>query len=116
VPRNDAEAVGYNIQITKVTDQAGGHETVTINTKCPPDASADAIYGKIKLMTAAMQKRIDTTRDNEERRQANERAAVQALSERLGQIPQPPGLRTPVDLPTPPPAAPVANGHDPTKE
>ncbi len=111
MPRKEGsewEAVGFNIQITKVTDQAGGHETITINTKMPPDSSDQALYGKIKLMTAAMQKRIDTTRDNEQRRQENERAALKSLEDRLGmEIPQPPGLRTPVDLPT----APVTNGH-----
>lgn len=103
--------IGFNLQITKVTDLGGGHETVTINTACPPDSSAEALYGKIKLMAAALQKQIDTQREKEQRRQEHERAAVAKLSERMGvnlEIAQPQGLRTPVDLPAPP----IANGHD----
>ena len=102
--------IGFNLQITKVTDAAGGHETITINTACPPNTSAEAIYGKIKLMSQALQKQIDRQREKEEARQAHERETLGPIMQRMG-IPQPQGLRTPTDLPTPP----NANGHDPTE-
>lgn len=72
-------AIGYNIQLTKVTDRAGGPETITINTAVEPGASAEAIYGKIKVMGDALQKRIAQQCAAEERRQDLERQKAHAL-------------------------------------
>ena len=91
--------VGYNIQMTKVTDLGGGHETVTINTAVGPDASEQAIYDKIHKMGGALQRRIAARADAEVRRQEAEKARLRV----------PPALATPEHLPDPPP---VPNGHD----
>lgn len=107
-PKEQRPAIGFNLQITKVTDIGGGHETVTINTACPPDTSPEAMYGKLKIMSAVLQKQIDTQRAKELARQEREREAVAPLLKRL-HVEQPQGLRTPVELPD----APLENGHDP---
>ena len=98
-PPSAKPAVGYNIQMTKVTDIGGGHETVTINTAAEPDASPEAIYGKIKTMRLALQKEIDRNRELEKMRQAEEDIVAQQYLHAQG-------TRTPVDLPNP-----MANGH-----
>lgn len=92
--------VGYNIQMTKCTDRAGGGETITINTAVGPEASEVAIYDRIQKMAGAMQRRIAQTVAAEERRQEAERKGLRLA----------PGLATPESLP--PSVAPHENGHD----
>jgi len=87
--------IGYNIQITKVNDRAGGAESLTINTAVPPDASAATIYARLKVMGYALQRRINVQCEAELRRQAEERAAAGRITS--------PGLRTPESLPDMPP-------------
>jgi hypothetical protein len=98
-PPPSKPAIGFNIQITKVTDIGGGQETVTINTAAEPGASPEAIYGKIKTIRAALQKEIDFNRELEKRRQAQEDEVARAFMHQQG-------TRSPVDLP-------AMNGHDP---
>lgn len=100
MPQPKKPEIGFNIQITKVTDIGGGQETVTINTAAEPGASPEAIYGKIKTIRAALQKEIDFNRDLEKRRQAQEDEVRQQFLHQQG-------TRTPVDLPDP-----MANGYD----
>jgi hypothetical protein len=90
--RKGPPAIGYNLQITKVCDLGGGHETVTINTGAPPDASPEMLYGKIKLMRLALQKEIDQNCALERKRQAEERMQAAAYGHA-------PGTGTPEALP-----------------
>lgn len=97
MPQPDKKpAVGFNIQMTKCTDRAGGGETITINTAVGPEASEQAIYDKIEKMAGALQRRIAVTVAAEERRQELERQRLKF----------PPGVQTPESLPPP------QNGHD----
>ena len=65
---------GFNIQMQKQTDIAGGVESVLITTYLPEESSEQAIYDRIKKMGAALQKRIAQQSEAEDRRQQAERA------------------------------------------
>lgn len=84
----DTRVGGFNIQMQKQTDIAGGVESVLITTYLPEESSEQAIYDRIKKMGAALQKRIAQQSDAEERRQQMERERRQHT----------PAVSTPVPL------------------
>lgn len=99
-PKITAQKAGYNLQLTKVTDIGGGHETLTINTALPPDATVADAADRVNFMGKVMQARINVQREKELARQQEEREAF-ARSEALK------AKDTPVDLHN----VPTANGR-----
>lgn len=97
MPRNpEPKRAGYNLQLTKVTDIGGGHETLTINTALPPDATVADAADRVNFMGKVMQARINVQREKELARQEEERARFTTLTH-----------ETPVNAYE----APAANGH-----
>lgn len=93
---DDAKPVGFNVQITKVVDLGGGHESLTMNTQIPPDATLDQADEKVAFMRELMQREIARNVIKEERRQGHER-------EKPPGQPFPNDLATPVKVPIPVP-------------
>lgn len=77
MPKPPKPDIGYNIQMTKVVDIGGGHETLTINTALPPDATVADAADRVNFMGKVMQARINIQREKELARQAEERAAFE---------------------------------------
>lgn len=100
-PKTDPayKPAGYNVQIVKETDIAGGREHITMNTHLPPDATEADLYDKIKRMGNALQRRINEQREKERVRQEEDLKQYERM--KAGQ----PALHvheSPVDLPDPP--------------
>jgi hypothetical protein len=74
------QKAGYNLQLTKVTDIGGGHETLTINTALPPDATIADAHDRVKFMGKVMQARINEQREKELARQDEERQQFEKLT------------------------------------
>ena len=92
-PKHDPDP-GFNVQITKVTDLGGGHETFTMNTHLPPDVSLEDADARVQFMREVMQREIARNVVKEERRQGHER-------EKPAGQPFPNDLATPVKVPVP---------------
>ena len=75
-----SKPAGYNLQLTKVTDIGGGHETLTINTALPHDATVADAHDRVKFMGKVMQARINEQREKELSRQAEERERLAHLT------------------------------------
>jgi hypothetical protein len=103
-PSQEQLEAGFTVQITKVCDIGGGHETVTLNTHMPPGSSPEALYGKLKVMRQAMQKEIDFNRELELRRADQERKQYEQFVHEQG-------TRSPVDLPDANALLAQQNGH-----
>lgn len=98
MPQPKATAdVGFNIQVQKVVDLAGGHETLVLNTQAPPGASAADIYDRIKTMRKAMQMEIDYNVGLERNRQEQEAVKADSLE----------GFAKGTETPVPAPKLPV---------
>lgn len=69
----DERPSGYNIQIQKQTDIAGGAETVVMNCHMPAESSEQAIYERIQKMRKAIQREIEYNAGLEQARQDAER-------------------------------------------
>lgn len=79
-PSRKPAPAGYNLQLTKVTDIGGGHETLTINTALAPDATVADAHERVKFMGKVMQARINEQRDKELARQDEERQRLTRLT------------------------------------